>query len=34
MFDIKITFCAINKDMLDVWPRPNPASHFIPKEYK
>ncbi len=34
MFDKKITFCAINKDMLDVWPRPKPASHFIPKEYK
>jgi len=34
MFNKKITFCAINKDMLEVWPHPKPASYFIPKEYK
>jgi len=34
MFNKKITFCATNKEMLDVWPHPKPASHFIPKEYK
>ena len=34
MFNKKITFCAINKDMLDVWPHPKPASHNIPEEYK
>ncbi len=30
----KITFCATNKDMLEVWPSPIPASRFIPDEYK
>jgi hypothetical protein len=34
MFNKKITFCAINKDMLEVWPHPKPASRFIPEEYK
>ena len=30
----KITFCASEKDMVDVWPHPKPASRFIPEEYK
>jgi|TARA_E500000318_G_scaffold41327_1_gene39415 hypothetical protein len=30
----KVTFCATNKEMLDVWPHPKPASRFIPNEYK
>ena len=34
MFSKKITFCAIRKDMIEVWPHPKPASHFVPKEYK
>ena len=34
MFDKKITFCATNKDMLDVWPHPKAAKLFIPQEYK
>ena len=34
MFSKKITFCAINKDFIDVWPHPQPASKFIPEEYK
>ncbi len=34
MFDKKIKFCAINENMLDVWPHPQPASKFIPEEYK
>jgi hypothetical protein len=34
MFDKKITFCAIDEAMLDVWPHPKPASRFIPDEYK
>ena len=34
MFDKKITFCAIKQDMVDVWPHPQPASKFIPDEYK
>ena len=34
MLNKKITFCAINKDMLDIWPHPKPASRFIPNEYK
>ena len=32
--DKKITFCATNSDMLDVWPHPTPASRNIPEEYK
>jgi hypothetical protein len=34
MFNIKVTFCATDKNMLDVWPHPKPASRFIPEEYK
>ena len=34
MFNKKITFCAIDKNMLEVWPHPKPASRFIPEEYK
>tara|TARA_R100000656_G_scaffold120466_1_gene94766 strand:- start:207 stop:911 length:705 start_codon:yes stop_codon:yes gene_type:complete len=34
LFNKKINFCAINKDMLDVWPHPQPASKFISEEYK
>jgi len=34
MLNKKIKFCAINENMLDVWPHPEPASKFIPEEYK
>jgi hypothetical protein len=34
MFNKKITFCATDKSMLEVWPHPKPASRFIPEEYK
>ena len=34
MFDKKITFCATDKNMLEIWPHPQPASRFIPEEYK
>jgi hypothetical protein len=34
MFNKKITFCATNKDMVDIWPHPKPASRFVPSEYK
>ena len=34
MFNKKITFCATDKSMVDVWPHPQSASKFIPKEYK
>ena len=34
MFNKKITFCATNKDMLDVWPHPKAATRFVPNEYK
>ena len=34
MFNKKITFCATDKSMLEVWPHPQPASRFIPEEYK
>ena len=34
MFDTKITFCATDASMVDVWPHPQPASRFIPDEYK
>ena len=34
MLDKKITFCATDKSMLNVWPHPKPASRFIPEEYK
>jgi hypothetical protein len=34
MFNIKVTFCAIDKNMVDIWPHPKPASRFVPDEYK
>ena len=34
MFSKKITFCATHSEMVDVWPHPQPASKFIPEEYK
>ena len=34
MIHKKIIFCATQKNMLDVWPHPKPASRFIPEEYK
>jgi hypothetical protein len=34
MFDKKIKFCPINKNMEKIWPHPKPANHFIPEEYK
>jgi hypothetical protein len=34
MFENKITFCATREDMIDIWPHPQPASRFIPDEYK
>ena len=34
MFNKKIIFCAIDEGMLDIWPHPQPASRFIPPEYK
>tara|TARA_A100001391_G_scaffold36986_1_gene20314 strand:+ start:714 stop:1400 length:687 start_codon:yes stop_codon:yes gene_type:complete len=34
MLNKKITFCATDKSMLNVWPHPKPASRFIPEEYK
>tara|TARA_R100000005_G_C4967341_1_gene181643 strand:- start:19 stop:705 length:687 start_codon:yes stop_codon:yes gene_type:complete len=34
MFNKKITFCATSQAMVDVWPHPQPASRFIPEEYK
>ena len=34
MFNKKITFCATDKGMLDIWPHPQPASRVIPEEYK
>ena len=34
MFDKKIKFCPVNKEMRKVWPPPKPANHFIPEEYK
>ena len=34
MFNIKVTFCATDKNMVDIWPHPKPASRFIPDEYK
>ena len=32
--DKKITFCAVDETMLDIWPHPQPASRFLPDEYK
>ena len=34
MWNKKITFCATNESMADVWPHPQAASLFIPSEYK
>jgi hypothetical protein len=34
MFENKIKFVATDKSMVDVWPHPEPASRFIPEEYK
>jgi len=34
MWNKKITFCATNESMADVWPHPKAASFFIPSEYK
>ena len=34
MFNNKMTFCAIDRDMVDVWPHPQPSSRVIPEEYK
>tara|TARA_Y100000310_G_scaffold324073_1_gene385485 strand:+ start:3306 stop:4013 length:708 start_codon:yes stop_codon:yes gene_type:complete len=34
MFNKKIKFCIINKDMLDIWPAPKPSAYFVPPEYK
>jgi len=34
IFDKKITFCATDESMIDVWPHPQPASRVIPDEYK
>jgi hypothetical protein len=34
MLNKKITFCCIDKAMAEVWPHPQPASRFIPDEYK
>ena len=31
MIDKKIIFCAINKEMVDVWPHPEPSSRMNPK---
>jgi hypothetical protein len=34
MINKKIVFCATQEQMKDVWPHPQPASRFIPEEYK
>ena len=34
MFDKKIKFCPVDKEMRKIWPPPRPANHFIPEEYK
>tara|TARA_R100001510_G_C7618764_1_gene180189 strand:+ start:54 stop:740 length:687 start_codon:yes stop_codon:yes gene_type:complete len=34
LFHKKITFCATEESMVDVWPHPQPASKVIPEEYK
>jgi len=34
MINKKIIFCATNKEMVNIWPHPQPASHFIPETYK
>jgi len=34
MINKKIIFCATQEHMKDIWPNPQPASRFIPQEYK
>jgi len=34
MLNKKITFCASQEAMVDIWPHPKPASRFIPDGYK
>ena len=34
MLDKKITFCATEERMVDIWPHPTPASRSIPETYK
>ena len=34
MLNKKITFCATNNNMVDIWPHPKPAGRFIPEEYR
>ena len=34
IFNKKITFCAIDKEMVNIWPHPKPDSRFIPDEFK
>ena len=34
MFNKKITFCATDEAMLDIWPHPQPASRFVEPAYK
>ena len=34
MFNKKIKFCPIDKEMKKVWPHPKPANHFMAEEYK
>ena len=34
MINKKITFCATDGSMVNVWPHPQPANRFIPDEYK
>ena len=34
MINKKIIFCATDESMVDIWPHPQPASRFIPQEYK
>ena len=34
MINKKITFCATEGNMVNVWPHPKPANRFIPDEYK
>jgi len=34
MINKKITFCATDEEMIEIWPHPKPASRFIPEDYK
>jgi len=34
MFNKKIKFCPVDKEMRKVWPPPKPSNHFMPEEYK